>query len=117
MKQCIFRNNYASKGGAIYFLDTNVSILDANISDNLSAYAGGAIASVNSNIYASGSIFSNNQISSNNSGGAINAQSGSLNLVDCIFEQNQATLQGVRLMRSNLTSTQRIVCLPTIGIR
>ena len=94
MKQCIFRNNYASKGGAIYFLDTNVSILDANISDNLSAYAGGAIASVNSNIYASGSIFSNNQISSNNSGGAINAQSGSLNLVDCIFEQNQATLQG-----------------------
>ncbi len=97
----LFENN-ASTGGTIHCSDSNLTILDSNFSENQSVYAGGSIASVNSNIHANRGIFSKNLVTSNNGGGSINGQYGSIVLSQCTFDQNQAPLDGGAIYAQNM---------------
>ena len=93
---CLFTDNASMGGGGLACLQSTVSIADCRFDVNTSGYGGGVLT-VESDVSIVGCDFNGNRSTSVGdvvAGGAIAAESGTLSILDCRFEGNDAESSG-----------------------
>jgi predicted outer membrane repeat protein len=87
IKNCIMKNNSASRGGAVYCGLSSAIIKDSNFMNNTASYHGGAIFCRQSQVFISNSFFQSNI--ANSYGGAIYSNEGQDEIRECNVLSNQ----------------------------
>ena len=93
---CLFTDNTSMGGGGLACMQSTVSITDCRFDLNTSGYGGGVLT-VESDVSIVGCDFNGNRSTSIDdlvAGGAIAAESGTLSILDCRFEGNDAESSG-----------------------
>ncbi|MFD2571789.1 putative Ig domain-containing protein [Spirosoma soli] len=115
LANCLFRNNSAFEGGAIFGnyeigaaqQNNIVRITNCVFEENSASTGGGAVTGLGNNRYeVVGSTFRNNSASGNgSSGGAIYSADPIMTFTNCLFEGNSATRSGggIEIQRASKT--------------
>ncbi|GAB3558014.1 hypothetical protein GCM10027577_48200 [Spirosoma fluminis] len=98
--------NIDTRGGAIYNLGSNPSLINCSLQNNSAAINGGAIYNVNGNLGLINCSFQNNTASN---GGAIYNNVSSPSLVNCSLQNNSATSNGGAIY-NNISSPSLVNC-------
>ncbi len=96
IEDCLFTDNTSMAGGGLACLQSTVAITDCRFDVNTSGYGGGVLT-VESNVSIVACDFNGNRSTSVDdavAGGAIAAESGTLSILDCRFEGNDAESSG-----------------------
>lgn len=93
---CRFIDNSASRGGAIYATDCDVTLTDCDFTDNTALVFGGAVRTGGaSDVRITRTAFSGNRALNGNGGAIDHAGDGStLDIVDSVFTNNTCTAAG-----------------------
>ena len=108
VEDCLFENNSAIRGGAIYVptydgqSQSNVTITNCTFSKNIASEYGGAIYAKNSLLKISNSNFNDNV--AGNNGGAVCTYSGETRISNCSFDENSAGYGGALFLKSDEVS-------------